>query len=210
MSETLTSHNQAYDGEIEDPDAVLVPVSASEAAARLASEAGRSPEVAQAMVRAYLDDVSAQVGVPVHLWGLDDAGVAEARRRFEWIDFEQGETIATARARAAREAAAWTQAAATVDRDHEPGYASRIDQEIRYWTERARDPHNHQDGDEDAEPGDGARHTSRDPLDAARQACTVLPAHTRVAAALDDDGPSEAGHREGDSAAAVAVEAAGR
>jgi hypothetical protein len=188
----------------------------SEAADRIAAEAGRSPKVAEAMVRAYLDDVSAQVGVPVHQWGLDAADVAEARRRFEWVDFEQGETVEAARARAAREAAAWSRAAAEVDRDHAPGRGARIDQEVQYRTVRARtrDQDEHQAQDEKERAGlDHAESSGpgagRDPLDRAQQACTVLPAQTSIAAALDDT-PAEAGQHEADGAAAASGEAAGR
>ncbi|MEK6438942.1 hypothetical protein [Pseudonocardia sp. T1-2H] len=217
MSSTTNSQHDRYAREIDDPDASLVPVSATEAAARISVEAGRSPQVAEAIVRAYLDDLSAEVGVPVHQWGLDAADVAEARRRFEWVDFEQGETVEAARTRAAREAAAWTRAAATIDRDQAHGRGGRIDQEVRYWTERARTGDQDEDRAQDAKAGAGQEHAEpfgpgaagQDPLDRARQACTVLPAQTSVAAALDDTVPS-AGLHEADGAAAAAGEAVSR
>jgi hypothetical protein len=60
-----------------------------------------------------------------------------------------------------------------------------------------------QDHAESSGPGAG-----RDPLDRAQQACTVLPAQTSIAAALDDT-PAEAGQHEADGAAAAWGEAAG-
>ena len=52
--------------------------SAADAAGELAAE-GRSIEQANAMVAAYLDDVSERVGVPVHRWGLDDTDLDDIR-----------------------------------------------------------------------------------------------------------------------------------
>lgn len=52
--------------------------SAAQAVNELVDE-GRSTADAEAMVRTYLDDVSAQVGTPVHQWGLDEADMDEIR-----------------------------------------------------------------------------------------------------------------------------------
>jgi len=53
-------------------------LSAEEAAHELAAD-GRPLYEARALVRGYLDDVSAQVGAPVHRWGLDVADLAAIR-----------------------------------------------------------------------------------------------------------------------------------
>ncbi|WP_300008285.1 hypothetical protein [Pseudonocardia sp.] len=47
------------------------PMSAEEAARRLTGP-GRSLDESRALVRDYLDDTSDRVGVPAHLWGLDE------------------------------------------------------------------------------------------------------------------------------------------
>lgn len=49
------------------------------AAARELAEEGWPIEQSNAMVAAYLDDVSERVGLPVHQWGLDDADLDEIR-----------------------------------------------------------------------------------------------------------------------------------
>jgi hypothetical protein len=142
MSSTTNSHDDRYAREIADPDASLVPVSASEAAARIAAE---------------------------------------------------------------------------VDRHHAPGRGARIDQEVRYRTVRARtgDQDEHQALDEkerawqDHAESSGPGAAGRDLLDRARQACTVLPVQTSVAAAFEDT-PAEAGQLEADGAAAASGEAVGR
>ncbi|GAA4544176.1 hypothetical protein [Pseudonocardia xishanensis] len=122
-----------------EPDPDLVPLTRGEAVELLAEQAGRSREVAETMVRDYLDDTSARLGYSVHRWGLDSGDVAEIRRDYEWIDYESGENPADARARAAVNAAGWVQVAADVDRDHSPGYASRAEREAIEWSERAAD-----------------------------------------------------------------------
>jgi hypothetical protein len=122
-----------------EPDPRLVPLTRDEAAEQLAGDTGRSREVADAMIRDYLDDTSARLGYSVHRWGLDAGDVAEIRRDYERIDYEAGEGPAEARARAAVNAAGWAQAAAEVDREHRPGYASRADQQAVEWAERAED-----------------------------------------------------------------------
>ena len=53
-------------------------LTAEEAAHELAAD-GRSLDEARALVRGYLDDVSAQIGARVDLWGLDAADLAEIR-----------------------------------------------------------------------------------------------------------------------------------
>jgi hypothetical protein len=53
-------------------------LSAEEAAHELAAD-GRPLDEARALVRGYLDDVSTQVGAPVHWWGLDEADLAAIR-----------------------------------------------------------------------------------------------------------------------------------
>lgn len=115
------------------------PLTSAEAIDRLAVETGRDSEVASAMVRDYLDDITARIGFSVHHWGLDARDVDEIRRGYEWDDYERGETVAQARERAAGYADGWAEYAATVDREHSPGYASRADQQAALWTERARD-----------------------------------------------------------------------
>jgi hypothetical protein len=122
-----------------EPDPRLVPLTRDEVAEQLAADTGRSREVADAMIRAYLDDTSAHLGYSVHRWGLDAGDVAEIRRGYEWIDHERGENPADARARAAVNAAGWAQAAAEVDREHRPGDASRADQQAVEWAGRAED-----------------------------------------------------------------------
>ncbi|MDN5855357.1 MAG: hypothetical protein L0K86_21430 [Actinomycetia bacterium] len=52
------------------------PTRSAEDAARLLARHGRDLAEARAMVRAYQDEASARLGVPVHGWGLDDADVA--------------------------------------------------------------------------------------------------------------------------------------
>jgi len=122
-----------------EPDQDLVPLTRGEAVELLVEQTGRSHDVAETMVRDYLDDTSAQLGHSVHRWGLDSGDVAEIRRGYEWIDYEQGENPTDARARAAVNATGWAQAAAEVDRDHRPGYASRADREAAEWAQRAED-----------------------------------------------------------------------
>ncbi|WP_181780103.1 hypothetical protein [Pseudonocardia pini] len=122
-----------------EPDPDLAPLTRREAVELLAEQSGRSREVAETMVRDYLDETSARLGYSVHRWGLDSEDVAEIRRDYEWVDYEQGETPADARARAAVNAAGWAHAAAEVDREHSPGYASRADREAVEWAERAED-----------------------------------------------------------------------
>ncbi|MCF7552166.1 hypothetical protein [Pseudonocardia sp. WMMC193] len=122
-----------------EPDQDLGPLTRGEAVELLAKQAGRSREVAETMVRDYLDETSARLGYSVHRWGLDSADVAEIRRDYEWIDYEAGETPADARTRAAVNAAGWAQVAAEVHRDHSPGYASRADRKAVEWAERAED-----------------------------------------------------------------------
>jgi len=122
-----------------EPDPHLVLLTRDEAAEQLAADTGRSREVADAMIRDYLDDTSARLGYSVHRWGIDAGDGAEIRRDYEWIDYEAGEKPADARARAAVNAAGWAQAAAEVDREHRPGYASRADQQAAVWAERAED-----------------------------------------------------------------------
>jgi hypothetical protein len=122
-----------------DSDASLVPLTRAEAAEQLAADAGRSRDVADAMISDYLDDTSARLGFSVHRWVLDSNDLAEIRRGYEWIDYERGETTTDARARAAVNAAGWARAAADVDRDERPGYASRADQQAAEWAERAED-----------------------------------------------------------------------
>ena len=121
------------------PDPRLVPLTRDEAAEQLAANTGRSRAVADAMIRDYLDDTSARLGYSVHRWGLDAGDVAEIRRDYEWRDYERGEARPDAHARAAVNAAGWAQAAAEVDREHRPGYASRADQQAAEWAERAED-----------------------------------------------------------------------
>ena len=122
-----------------DPDPGLVPLTRNEAAEQLAADTGCPREVADAMIRDYLDDTSARLGYSVHRWGLDARDVAEIRRDYEWIDYERGENPADAHARAAVNAAGWAQAATEVDREQRPGYASRTDQQAVEWAERAED-----------------------------------------------------------------------
>ncbi len=53
-------------------------LTAEEAARELAAD-GIPLDHARALVRSYLDDVSAHVGTPVHQWGLDEADLADIR-----------------------------------------------------------------------------------------------------------------------------------
>ena len=52
----------------------------TEDAARRLARGGRSMDEARAMVRAYQDETSERLGVPVHAWGLDDADLADIGR----------------------------------------------------------------------------------------------------------------------------------
>jgi hypothetical protein len=122
-----------------DLDVPLAPLTRAEVVDRLAADTGRSRETAGAMVRDYLDETSDRLGYSVHRWGMDTGDVDEIRRDYEWIDYERGETAPSARARAAEYARGWSDRAATVDRDHSPGYASRADREAALWADRAKD-----------------------------------------------------------------------
>ncbi|MCF7547423.1 hypothetical protein [Pseudonocardia sp. WMMC193] len=133
------SDNAVSSADLPEPDQDLVPLTRGEAVELLAEQTGRSRDVAETMVRDYLDETSARLGYSVHRWGLDSGDVAEIRRDYEWVDYEQGETPADARARAAVNAAGWAQVTAEVDREHSPGYASRGDREALEWAERAED-----------------------------------------------------------------------
>ncbi|SDG28250.1 hypothetical protein [Pseudonocardia oroxyli] len=122
-----------------EPEQDLVPLTRGEAVELIAEQTGRSREVAESMVRDYLDDTSTRLGYSVHRWGLDSGDVAEIRRDYEWIDYEAGENPADARARAAVNAAGWATTAAAVDREHSPGYTARADLQAAMWAERAED-----------------------------------------------------------------------
>ncbi|MCE3551343.1 hypothetical protein LWC33_07740 [Pseudonocardia sp. RS11V-5] len=122
-----------------EPDPASVPLTRAEAVELLAEQTGRSRDVAETMVRDYLDDTSARLGYSVHQWGLDTGDVAEIRRGYEWVDYERGENPADARARAAVNAAGWAETAAGVGREQSPGYASRAEQQAAVWAERAED-----------------------------------------------------------------------
>jgi hypothetical protein len=114
------------------------PLTSAEVVQRLAADTGRSPEVASAMVRDYLDETSAGLGFSVHRWGLDAGDVEEIRRSYEWIDYERGETPGEARDRAAAYAAGWADLSAVADHDEIPGYAAHADQQAARWAERAQ------------------------------------------------------------------------
>lgn len=114
------------------------PLTAADLVGRIVADTGRDPEIAERMVRDYLDETSASLGVSVHQWGLDEGDLEEIRRGYEWIDYERGENPTTARERAADYAVGWADYAATIDRDHSPGHASRAHQEAVEWAERAQ------------------------------------------------------------------------
>jgi hypothetical protein len=138
MQETTASDQLAAD-RWPEPAVESVPMTRVEVTDRLIEDTGSSRETAEAMIRDYLDDTSARLGYSVHRWGLDSADVAEIRRGYEWVDYEQGETALDARARAAVNAAGWAEIAAEVDREPNPGYASRADRKPVEWAERAED-----------------------------------------------------------------------
>jgi hypothetical protein len=72
-----TTHERS---EVPDAPEDLVPMTAEQAAHELAAD-GRSLEEARAIVRAYLDDTSVEIGVAVHQWALDAHDLREIDAR---------------------------------------------------------------------------------------------------------------------------------
>jgi hypothetical protein len=216
-----TTNDYNLPGEVPEAAEDLLPRTAEQAARELA-EQGRPLADARAMVADYLDATSAEIGVPVHQWGLDAHDVAEIEARFDWVDHTRGETLAQARDRASEWARDWADKALTVDRQQEPGYASRVDRAAAEWAERARttpvpatvdedptaDEATDTGEDEDPERATGSARAP-DPLDAARDVVMVLPAQIGASEALDAD-TDAAGHPGyADEAGQVAGDGAG-
>lgn len=116
----------------------MEPLTRAEAVELLAAETGRTSEVAEAMLRDYLNETSDRLGYSVHRWGLDTGDVAEIRRDYEWVDYERGETPAQARERAATYAADWGDVASASDPSESPGYAAHADRQATRWAARAQ------------------------------------------------------------------------
>ena len=126
-----------------DPSTARYELLTADQAAERVAAVGFDPADAKRMVDQYLAQNTAAIGRPPgDGWRVDPYDLAEIARGYEWVDHYRGETIADARARAARYAAGYQQQAAGVDRERDPGRAARVDREAVEWGDRARDGHN--------------------------------------------------------------------
>lgn len=126
---------------------------------------------AEAMVIEYLHDCSHRVGVAVYQWGLDGSDVDAIADAYAWVDHAHGETLDTARERAAGHAAGWAELVGTDDRSA----ALEAERELQLWAGRAIAPVPFT-----AAHAEAARWHADDPLERARNAVECVP-HT------DDD-----------------------
>jgi hypothetical protein len=126
-----------------DPSTARYELLGADQAAERVAAVGFDRADAARMVAQYLAQNTAAFGRPPgDGWRVDPYDLAEIARAYDWVDHYRGETIADARARAARYAAGYQQQAASVDRERNPGRAARVDREAVEWAERARDGHN--------------------------------------------------------------------
>jgi hypothetical protein len=119
-------------------DALAPPMSAAEVAQELA-ELGYRPADARQMVRDYVDETSAKVGVRTDLWALDRADVDAIAKTYEWVDPER-ESLTQARERAAEYAAGWARRAEEGSPAERPGHAARAAGSAELWAGRALPP----------------------------------------------------------------------